>query len=72
MSPDISAESAYNNTRQLPERWLKKKTIAELFSAGVSTVESWVRDGCPSRTVGGNRLFLYSEVDAWLNSREEV
>lgn len=71
MSHDISAESAHDNPGRLPERWLKKKTIAELFSAGVSTVESWVRDGCPSRTVGGNRLFLYSEVDAWLSAREE-
>lgn len=54
----------------LPERWLKKCTIAGLYDADVSTVEGWVRDGCPSRMVGGVRLFRYSEVDAWLTERE--
>ena len=65
----LDGPSALSALPEPPERWLTKPRSPSP-DAGISTVEGWVRDGCPSRMVGANRRFQYSQVDAWLTARE--
>jgi hypothetical protein len=56
-----------------PERYLTNRDVAEHYSMSLRWVEGITALGCPSRLIGGRRLYrLYrlSEVDAWLVAAE--
>jgi len=52
------------------ERWLTNGTLAEPLRRRDQHGWGLVRDGCPSRMVGANRLLQHSQVDAWLTARK--
>jgi hypothetical protein len=49
------------------EPWLSKRDIAAHFGRSTRWVELRVRDGLPSKMIGGRRGFRLSEVEAWLD-----
>jgi hypothetical protein len=51
------------------EPWLGKRQIADHFGRSPRWVELRVRDGLPSKMIGGRRGFRLSEVEAWLDGR---
>ena len=52
-----------------PEPWLDKQAVAKHYSAGVRTVEHWIREGAPMYLHEGKRKGLLSKVDPWLGRR---
>jgi hypothetical protein len=51
------------------EPWLSKRQIADYFGRSTRWVELRVREGLPSKMIGGRRGFRLSEVEAWLDGR---
>jgi predicted DNA-binding transcriptional regulator AlpA len=51
------------------EPWLSKRQIADYFGRSTRWVELRVREGLPSKMIGGRRGFRLSEVEAWLDRR---
>jgi predicted DNA-binding transcriptional regulator AlpA len=51
------------------EPWLSKRQIADYFGRSTRWVELRVREGLPSKMIGGRRGFQLSEVEAWLDRR---
>ena len=53
------------------EPYLTKRQVAERLGFSVRWLESQVsRGGLPAHTIGGQRRFLWSEVQAWIKHRE--
>lgn len=48
---------------------LTKRDIASAMRVGVRTVERWMHDGLPTRSVGGNVRFNRAEVVLWIRAR---
>ena len=48
---------------------LTKRDIAQAMRVGVRTVERWMRDGLPTRSVGGNVRFNRAESASWIRGR---
>jgi hypothetical protein len=55
--------------RRSAEPWLSKRQIADHFGRSTRWVELRVREGLPSKMIGGRRSFRLSEVEAWLDRR---
>lgn len=53
------------------EPWLSKRQIADYFGRSTRWVELRVREGLPSKMIGGRRGFRLSEVEAWLDRRNQ-
>ncbi len=51
------------------EPWLNKRQIADYFGRSTRWVELRVREGLPSKMIGGRRGFRLSEVEAWIDRR---
>jgi predicted DNA-binding transcriptional regulator AlpA len=51
------------------EPWLSKRQIADYFGRSTRWVELRMREGLPSKMIGGRRGFRLSEVEAWLDRR---
>lgn len=49
------------------EPWLSKRQVAEYLGRSTRWVELRVRDGMPSKMIGGRRGFRLSEVEEWLD-----
>lgn len=60
-------------TGALAERYkttlLTKRDIATATRVGVRTVERWMQDGLPTRSVGSNVRFNRAEVVLWIRAR---
>jgi hypothetical protein len=56
---------------QAPERWWSKRELARHYGFSVRWVESMLGRGMPSRLIGGQRRFLLSQVDPWLEQLGE-
>lgn len=53
------------------ELFLTRRQLGEKLGCGLSTVDKFVRQGCPSHTWGiRTRRFRLSEVESWLRARE--
>jgi predicted DNA-binding transcriptional regulator AlpA len=53
----------------MSEPWLSKRQIADYFGRSTRWVELRVREGLPSKMIGGRRGFRLSEVEAWIDGR---
>ena len=51
------------------EPWVTKKHVAAHLGFSTRWVELRVREGMPSRLVGGHRRFRLSVVEAWIAGR---
>lgn len=51
------------------EPWLNKRQVAAHYGRSTRWIELRVREGLPSRMLGGRRAFRLSEVDEWLSAR---
>jgi len=51
------------------EPWLSKQQVADHYGRSTRWIELWMREGLPSRMLGGRRAFLLSIVDAWMEAR---
>lgn len=72
--PDVWAcEQGKRPSGVLAERYrtrlLTKADIARAVGVSVRTVERWMREGLPTRAVGGNVRFNGFEAAGWLKSR---
>lgn len=57
----------FGRTTEAP---LSKKRLALLLGYSTRWLELRVREGCPSQMKGGRRMFIESEVRAWLDQRK--
>lgn len=57
----------------MPDDWLSLSEIAEELGVHPSTVRNWTNQKLMPyhRTKGGHRRFIRSEVDLWLNSKQD-
>ena len=57
----------------MPDEWLSLSEIAEELGVHPSTVRNWTNQAMMPyhRTKGGHRRFIRSEVDLWLNSKQD-
>ena len=57
----------------MPDEWLSLSEIAEELGVHPSTVRNWTNQELMPyhRTRGGHRRFIRSEVDLWLNSKQD-
>lgn len=51
------------------EPWLSKRQVAAHFGRTTRWIELRMREGLPSRMIGGRRGYRLSEVEAWLAGR---
>ena len=51
------------------EAWVSKAQLAAYLGRSKRWIELRVREGMPSRMIGGRRAYRISEVDAWIDSR---
>jgi predicted DNA-binding transcriptional regulator AlpA len=51
------------------EPWVSKAQVASYLGRSKRWVELRVREGMPSRMIGGRRAYRLSEVDAWIAER---
>ena len=51
------------------EPWLTKRQLAAYLSYSTRWVEIRMREGLPSKLIGGQRRFHLSEVEAWIEER---
>jgi hypothetical protein len=51
------------------EPWLSKRQIAAHYGRSTRWIELRVREGLPSRMIGGRRAFRLSEVEGWMTAR---
>jgi len=51
------------------EPWLSKRQIANYLGRSTRWVELRVREGLPSKMIGGRRGFRLSEVEAWIDGK---
>jgi predicted DNA-binding transcriptional regulator AlpA len=51
------------------EPWLSKRQIADYLGRSTRWVELRVREGMPSKMLGGRRGFKLSEVEAWIDEQ---
>jgi len=51
------------------EPWLSKQQVAGHYGRSTRWIELRMREGLPSRMLGGRRAFRLSIVDAWMEAR---
>ena len=51
------------------EPWLSKQQVAGHYGRSTRWIELRMREGLPSRMLGGRRAFRLSTVDAWMEAR---
>lgn len=51
------------------EPWLSKRQVADYLGRSTRWVELRVREGLPSKMIGGRRGFKLSEIEAWIDGR---
>ncbi len=51
------------------EPYLRKRDLARHYGYSPRWVELRMREGLPSRLIGGERRYLLSQTDAWLAER---
>jgi hypothetical protein len=51
------------------EPWLSKRDIAAHFGRSTRWLELRMREGLPSKMIGGRRGFRLSDVEAWIDGR---
>jgi len=51
------------------EPWLSKREIAGHFGRSTRWVELRMREGLPSKMIGGRRGFRLGDVEAWIDGR---
>jgi hypothetical protein len=56
-------------TRTGFEPWLGKREVADHFGRSTRWVELRIREGLPSKMIGGRRGFRLSDVEAWVDGR---
>lgn len=57
--------------REEREPYLTKRQVAALLGFSVRWLEQQVsQSGLPAHTIGGQRRFLWSEVQDWIRDRE--
>jgi hypothetical protein len=52
------------------EPWLTKKQLAGHLGFSTRWIELRMRDGLPSRLIGGRRRFRLSEVERWVDGSQ--
>lgn len=72
--PDVWAcESGVRPSGALAARYrtplLTKADLARVMKVSVRTVERWMQDGLPTRSVGGNTRFNRAETSSWIRAR---
>lgn len=72
--PDIWAcESGLRPAGALADRYrtplLTKSDLAQAMRVSVRTVERWMHEGLPTRSVGGNVRFNRGEAATWIRAR---
>lgn len=55
----------------LREPWVSKRQVADYLGRSTRWVELRVREGLPSKMIGGRRGFRLSEVEAWIDGRDQ-
>lgn len=48
---------------------LTKADLAQAMRVSVRTVERWMQDGLPTRSIGGNTRFNRAEAASWIRAR---
>jgi predicted DNA-binding transcriptional regulator AlpA len=66
---ESQSATVYPFPRRGWEPWLTKKQLAAHFGYSTRWVELRVREGMPSKLIGGRRRFRLSEVEAWIEER---
>lgn len=51
------------------EPWISKRALAGHYGRSTRWIELRMREGLPSRMLGGRRAFRLSEVEAWMGGR---
>lgn len=51
------------------EPWLSKQQIAGHYGRSTRWIELRMREGLPSRMLGGRRAFRLSVVEAWMEAK---
>lgn len=51
------------------EPWLSKQQVAGHYGRSTRWIELRMREGLPSRMLGGRRAFRLSTVDVWMEER---
>jgi hypothetical protein len=51
------------------EPWLNKGQIARHYGRSTRWIELRMREGLPSRMLGGRRAFQLSAVEAWMEAK---
>lgn len=51
------------------EPWISKRAVAQHYGRSTRWIELQMREGLPSRMLGGRRAFRLSEVEAWMGRR---
>ena len=51
------------------EPWLSKQQIAGHYGRSTRWIELRMREGLPSRMLGGRRAFRLSAVEAWMEAK---
>jgi len=51
------------------EPWLSKQQVAGHYGRSTRWIELRMREGLPSRMLGGRRAYRLSTVDAWMEAR---
>jgi len=72
--PDVWAcESGVRPAGALAARYqtplLTKADLAQAMRVSVRTIERWMRDGLPTRSIGGNVRFNRAEAAGWIRAR---
>jgi predicted DNA-binding transcriptional regulator AlpA len=51
------------------EPWISKRALAQHYGRSTRWIELRMREGLPSRMLGGRRAFRLSEVEAWMGGQ---
>lgn len=51
-------------------KYLKVNDVCDIFGVDRTTIYSWIRNGMPSYKVGGVRMFVEADVDAWVMKKD--
>lgn len=64
-----SGQVAALRPEECTEPWVSKRAVARHYGRSTRWIELRMRDGLPSRMLGGRRAFRLSEVEAWMAGR---
>lgn len=62
-----------NENKNVPERWLSVKEIAEHLAVSKESIYGWVKNGSiPAHKIGRFWRFKVSEIDAWVVNKSKT